>query len=79
MPLRVLLQRKFGESVASNSDTYVHENKASYAEGNTRLWCMGVWVTRGDKYESQVVIQRVVRSTCIYVVDKDTASIFRFK
>jgi hypothetical protein len=39
----------------------------------------GVWVTRGDKYESQVVVQRVVRSICTYVVDKDTASIFRFK
>lgn len=35
--------------------------------------------TRGDKYESQVVNQRVVRSICIYVVDKDTASIFRFR
>lgn len=38
MPFRVLLQSKFWEFVISNSDTYVHENDASYVKGNTRLW-----------------------------------------
>jgi hypothetical protein len=79
MPLRVLLQSKSGEFVVSNSDTYVHENDAIYVKGNVRLWCVGFWVTRGDKYESQIVIQGVIQSIRIYVVDKDTASIFRFK
>jgi hypothetical protein len=79
MPLRVLLQSKYGEFVVSNSYTYIHENYASYVKGNTCLWCVGVWVTRGDKLESQVVVQRAVQTICIYVVDKDTASIFRFK
>jgi len=67
------------EFVVSNSDTYVHENDASYVKGNTLLGFVWVWVTHGDKCESQVVIQRVVRLICIYIVDKDPTSIFRLK